>query len=300
MLFWTWLYFVVIFKIDRIPIRLIRFFPDLTWKWHQGKRKSSSVQHLLRLKIHQGPSDYFFNRCYSISVVLPWHSSELDQHNCPPRVTENLNVSINVLWGREDICEQRGLPPPDIYSHYSSPHFSPSHTIVIPPWPFDCLCVYKVRYRSLNFHVVAMCGPAHAHRSVWGRVCVRTVVVVCVTPYLGWLSHHLRLWVSVWPFRSPLDEALKGLTNHGGPTLWRLNQPPWAAKWSHKIHLTHAHTCGLRVLWGLLGSFWDTCPNFKRCFNNTEFNFLQRSYREYFGFISLRLEELETRCPSFM
>ncbi len=41
---------------------------------------------------------------------------------------------------------------------------------------------------------------------------------------------------------SPLDKALQGLTNHGALAEQRLNQPPWAAKWSERIHLTHKHT----------------------------------------------------------
>lgn len=79
---------------------------------------------------------------------------------------------------------------------------------------------------------------------------VFSVCLWCETDVL--VGCHI-IWVPTWPFTSPLDGALQGLTNHGAPAKHRLNQPPWAAKWSEAIHLahkhTHTHACCDQAVW---------------------------------------------------
>lgn len=78
--------------------------------------------------------------------------------------------------------------------------------------------------------------------SGWLPPCTQKSFFVCLWCETDVLVGCHIIWVPTWPFTSPLDGALQGLTNHRAPAGRRLNQPPWAAKWSEAIHLAHKHT----------------------------------------------------------
>lgn len=150
----------------------------------------------------------------------------------------------------------KGAHPPCELFTFLSPHFSSWQTIS----PFYSVFVCLFVKWSLILNALCLGVPHMCTGLVCVHVCRGTLFIVW-QECLGWVSHHLSLWVSVWPLIPPLDEALQRFTNHGAPTEQRLNQPPWAAKWSDTIHLAHRRTCWLVALSGRGGRMSKMCKS---------------------------------------